>query len=237
LHGAYIHLGLLWGTSHFHWVLDVLPRLGIVERFHELRDIPIILPTGITRAQYQSLDLLNVERKRLIEFSGNHWRVEYLYFPSPIGITGNPTSFAVQWLRQRFASNGVGHKRVYISRKDTGSRRISNETDLVKELTPLGFEVAYLGDMVFSDQVKLFGEASAIIAPHGAGLTNTVFSRSGTVIVEAFAPNYINGCFWALANLCGHRYGFVIGAQRDQDIQVDIERTLKLLKAMLVDRL
>jgi hypothetical protein len=30
--GAYIHLGSLWGTSHFHWVLEVLTRCAIVER-------------------------------------------------------------------------------------------------------------------------------------------------------------------------------------------------------------
>jgi len=76
--GAYIHLGSLWGTSHFHWVLDVLTRFAIVECFDELRQTPIILPKGITRAQYQSLALLGIDRKRIVEFDGSHWRVEYL---------------------------------------------------------------------------------------------------------------------------------------------------------------
>ena len=228
--GAYIHLGLLWGTSHFHWVLDVLTRFAIVERFDELRQTPIILPKGITRAQYQSLALLGIDRKRIVEFEGSHWRVEYLYFPSFVGVTGSPTSFGVEWLRQRLlpASCG-GHRRIYISRNDASSRRIVNEADLIKELTPLGFEVACLAEMDFPHQVRLFSEASVIIAPHGAGLTNCAFTPSGAVIIEAFAPNYINGCFWALANVCGHRYGFVIGEQHNQDIKVDIKGIFDLL--------
>ncbi len=51
LEGAYIHLGLLWATEHYHWVLDILPRLSIVRRFPELRKMPIILPTGMTSSQ------------------------------------------------------------------------------------------------------------------------------------------------------------------------------------------
>ena len=124
--GAYIHLGSLWCTTHhYHWVLDVLPRFAILERFDELRQTPIILPKGITRAQYQSLALLGIDRKRIVEFDGSHWRVEYLYFPSLVGVTGNPTSFGVEWLRQRLVPASCrGHRRIYISRNDASSRRI-----------------------------------------------------------------------------------------------------------------
>ena len=233
--GAYIHLVSLWGTSHFHWVLDVLTRFAIVECFDELRQTPIILPKGLTRAQYQSLALLGIDRKRIVEFDGSHWRVEYLYFPSLVGTSGNPTSFGVEWLRQQFMPASCrGYRRIYISRNDVSSRRIVNEADLIKELTPLGFDVACLAEMDFPHQVRLFTEASVIIAPHGAGLTNCVFTPSGAVIIEAFAPNYINGCFWALANVCGHRYGFVIGEQHNQDIKVDIKGICDLLRIMAV---
>jgi capsular polysaccharide biosynthesis protein len=228
--GAYIHLGSLWCTAHYHWVLEVLPRFAILERFDELRQTPIILPKGITRAQYQSLALFGIDRKRIVEFDGSHWRVEYLYFPSLVGVSGNPTSFGVEWLRQRLVPGSCcGHRQIYISRNDASSRRILNEADLIKELTPLGFEVVCLAETDFPHQVRLFNEASVIIAPHGGGLTNCVFAPSGAVIIEVFAPNYINGCFWALANACGHRYGFLIGEQHDQDIKVDIKGILDLL--------
>ena len=70
-------------TSHFLWVLDVLTRFAIIERFDELRQTPIILPKGITRAQYQSLALLGIDRKRIVEFEGSHWQVSSGPSPAP----------------------------------------------------------------------------------------------------------------------------------------------------------
>jgi capsular polysaccharide biosynthesis protein len=94
-------------------------------------------------------------------------------------VTGKPTSFGVEWLRQRLLPASCrGHRRIYISRNDASSRRIVNEADLIKELTPLA-------ETDFPHQVRLFNKASVIIAPHGAGLTNCVFAPSGAVIIVA----------------------------------------------------
>jgi capsular polysaccharide biosynthesis protein len=114
-------------------------------------------------------------------------------------------------------------------------RRIVNEADLVKQLLPYGFEVVTLGEMSFADQVQLFREAQIIVGPHGAGFTNAVFAQPGATLIELFSPCYINGCFWALANACGHRYGFIVGTQRGEDIEVDIGKFLRLFGSMRAD--
>jgi capsular polysaccharide biosynthesis protein len=87
--------------------------------------------------------------------------------------------------------------------------------------------------MSFADQVRLFSEAEIVVGPHGGGLTNTVFSQPGTTVIEVFPPSYISGCFWALSDVCGHRYGFIVGVQRGQDIEVDISKLLRLLTSMM----
>jgi capsular polysaccharide biosynthesis protein len=87
--------------------------------------------------------------------------------------------------------------------------------------------------MPFADQVRIYGEAEIIMGPHGGGLTNAVFAQPGATVIEVFLPTYINGCFPALANACGHRYGFTIGMQRGQDIEVDVGKILHLLTSMI----
>jgi hypothetical protein len=48
LPGSHIHMGLLWGTADYPWILDVLPRLAIVEQFTPRR-IPADLSAGDDR--------------------------------------------------------------------------------------------------------------------------------------------------------------------------------------------
>ncbi|MFM8719222.1 MAG: hypothetical protein ACKOFH_06780, partial [Chthoniobacterales bacterium] len=47
--------------------------------------------------------------------------------------------------------------------------------------------------------------------PHGAGLTNLVWSGAGTKVAELFAKEYINACYWLIADMLGQNYAFAIG--------------------------
>jgi capsular polysaccharide biosynthesis protein len=229
LRGGHIHMTPLWGQAHYHWVMDVLPRLAIVDQHPALQSLPLVLPSSLTPAQCDSLKLLGIPSDRIVKFDGRHWTVDELYYPSGFGITGNPTKAAVRWLRERFAPSVSLTRRLYVSRRDVTVRRIVNESDLVEKLLPLGFEIVNCGALSFSEQVKLFSEAAIIVGAHGGGLTNMVFAQPGSSIIEVFPPKYINGCFWALANACGHSYAYTIGTQREQDIEVEVEKVLALI--------
>jgi hypothetical protein len=59
--------------------------------------------------------------------------------------------------------------------------------------------------------VRLFAEATHILAPHGAGLTNLVFCRPGTAVCELQMDAYVHWGFRGLAALRRLRYGCVLG--------------------------
>jgi hypothetical protein len=235
LRGDYIHFVSLWWPSHFHWLLDVLPRLSIVEQFERLRRMPFLVPTGLTHQQRESLELLGIKSDQLIELNGN-FNIERLYYPSTLSLSGNPTPTAVRWLRERFASRSRAQKKLYVSRRDASTRRIVNEDDLVRELVPFGFEVVSLVKMRFSEQIHLFSDAAIILGPNGAGLTNSLFAPPGATVVELFSRNYVNGAIWALANVCGHKYGLLVGPHHAQDIEVDIGKLLRLLHLLGISK-
>jgi len=53
--------------------------------------------------------------------------------------------------------------------------------------------------MTISEQIQLFKSANIIVAPHGAGMTNMLWTRSGTSVVQfPMNPNTDN-CFGYLA--------------------------------------
>jgi hypothetical protein len=82
------------------------------------------------------------------------------------------------------------------------------------------------------------------VAPHGAGLANLVFAPPGAGVVELFARDYVNECFWALATTVdGLRYRYLVGdgspsrPRRNggvaSDIRADPPQVLRLLGELM----
>lgn len=74
------------------------------------------------------------------------------------------------------------------------SRRITNYAELSSNLTStwpgVVVDEEYMESLPFHAQAAFFVEHDVIVAAHGAALTNAVFVRHGTIVVECFPPNY-----------------------------------------------
>jgi hypothetical protein len=75
-------------------------------------------------------------------------------------------------------------RRVYISRRLATARRVINEESVISVLQEFGFQPVCLEQMAFEEQINVFRGSDVIIGPHGAGLANIVFSKSGTTLIE-----------------------------------------------------
>jgi capsular polysaccharide biosynthesis protein len=60
-----------------------------------------------------------------------------------------------------------------------------------------GFEIITPGDMSVEEQIAAFRNAEIIVGPHGAGLANLVYCRSGggTRVIELAQMSYVAGFF------------------------------------------
>ncbi len=113
-------------------------------------------------------------------------------------------------------------KRIYISRDDARLRRVANEAGVMDTLRLLGFERVILKGMPIARQVRLFRDAEAVVAPHGAGLAHIAWCRPGTRIVEIFpSPDGALGParnatdnFWLISRLRGLDYSAHLGGPR-----------------------
>ena len=95
---------------------------------------------------------------------------------------------------------------LFIRRGNTQQRRLLNEDDAIAALAPLGFVGVTLDQLGVAEQIRLIANARAIVAPHGAALTNTVFCEPGTQILELFASVYRDTSFAAIARHCNLVY-------------------------------
>jgi len=65
-----------------------------------------------------------------------------------------------------------------------------------------------------NDTMRIFHSAVMVVGPHGAGLSNIVFSQPGTYVIEGVCNNpHINLCFQRLAVVLGHHWHGVISRQ------------------------
>ncbi len=96
-------------------------------------------------------------------------------------------------------------EKIYISRRFS-SRSLENEEGIERQLVNNGFEIVHLENMPWLTQIKTFQNAKVIVAPHGAGLSNLVFTKPGAQLVELTNGYHYNRCFEWVCHVAGHDY-------------------------------
>ena len=82
-------------------------------------------------------------------------------------------------------------KKIYIRREEANYRKIINEADLIDKLRNKGFEVINPHHFEILEQMKIFSNAELIISPHGSNLSNIIFCKQGTKVIE-ISPSFNN---------------------------------------------
>jgi capsular polysaccharide biosynthesis protein len=232
-------------VSYYHYLVDVLPRLALLE---ELEVVPekLYVPASLSHQQ-QVLELLGISSERVIDADVvRHLQAETLVVPGLPDSDLKTPPWVVSFLRERLLpspAQRVAGRRLYVTRgRRRGSRIVTNEDDVLTALEPRGFTVTDPGQLPVAEQIRAFAEAEWIVAPHGAALTNLAFASPGASVVELLAPDYVQGCYWKISQCVqGVEYRYLVGEGRaprgrmdgvDSDITVDVDALLHLLDGL-----
>ena len=74
--------------------------------------------------------------------------------------------------------------KIYIRREDANYRKILNEGDLISKLRKQDFDIINPQHFEILEQMKIFSNAEVIISPHGSNMSNIIFCKKGTKIIE-----------------------------------------------------
>jgi hypothetical protein len=191
--------------NYYHWLIEELP---LVLRTHEIAP--------------QSTLIVNVNgRTRKHDQVANHLGMDLISAPITISIghhimpgRANDSWFIHPRDQVRLTEFGrsltenldvFGKDRVYVSRRNS-SRSIPEESQLEDLLRAEGFFIAHLENMSWTDQVSLFQGARVVVGPHGAGLSNLVFTPTGATVIELTNGYHYNRCFEWITHIAGHKY-------------------------------
>ena len=207
----------LSGHNYFHWMVDVLPRLELLRRSHRFSEIDWFW-INHPQAEFQQTTLrcLGIPAHQILAADLHPFiQAEHLIAPSFPGHLGWVEPWALEFLRQQFlplvSPKSPSYERIYITRRNAHHRRLLNEPAVLELLEPLGFRTVELESLALTEQISLFAQAKIILAPHGGGLTNTIFCAPETVVIEFVAPSYIRHYYWAISHHLGLHHYFVTG--------------------------
>ena len=89
--------------------------------------------------------------------------------------------------------------------------------------------------MSVKDQAAAFAHAELIVAPHGGALTNLMFCREGTKVVELLSSKYPNPCYRNLCGIAGLPYIGIIGNSQKSESTSDLSDSSGVIETSLED--
>lgn len=228
-------------SNYYHTLIDNLPRLLALNRppYSTLDEIKLLCPGSLTSMEKYFISKLAPDNLRVVTV--DRWR---LYKLEKTLLTPFKTQkFAgylperyVQAFREKVLPNRPSKQqhRLFISREKANTRLVENQQELQDKLHAFGFQTIILEELTPAQQVELFYDAEAVVAAHGAGLTNLLFSPHLKVL-ELFPTWYLIPHFYYLSKSLDHHYTYLCGKTEYRNIRsfsVDIPKVLRLLKQL-----
>lgn len=218
--------------NYFHWLVDTLPTA----RFINWDDYDYILAPNCRRYHELSYEALGIPSEKIIPLEHEtHYEVEQLSHIPRGGVALVPDE-AVQYLRDLFGVAPCPHpsRKLYLSRNDGWRRRITNEDEVLSALEPYGYEHVVIGKRSIKEQAELFSQASHVVGPHGAAMTNLVFSGRQTKLMECFSGTFMFPHFYHLCATLGQPYlaHWTENPTDAPDGPIDLESFLPLIEQM-----
>ena len=235
----YNRIVLLWShhwSTYYHWLIDVAPKIAAAKTYFgsEVDKVTFVYPRLLTSYETETIEMLGIGLDQFIN-------------PHDIGkVKGNQifalplqgwcaVSPRIHQFRQALILSGCPRRRIYVSR--SGRRRIVNERALFSMLEAHGFEFIPDVSRSLADQIELFGSATHIVSPHGAGLSNILWSQDHSKILELASSSYSPDYFINLASVLGLRHDrLCFGAKSShwsnsaEDFLVDVDLIDRFLR-------
>ena len=240
LGGRSLILASTGGDSYFHWMTDVLPRVRLInEAGFEINSFDHFIINKLEAGyQKETLDYLKIPLKKIREIGTkpSGYLCEHAVLPSLPSFPGAVPPETIHYVRSIVPETSVQKGvKLYIERGKSKRRRIPEEGRIIDWLKMQNFRIIDCGEMSVKDQAAAFAHAELIVAPHGGALTNLMFCREGTKVVELLSSKYPNPCYRNLCGIAGLPYIGIIGNSQKSESTSDLSDSSGVIETSLED--
>lgn len=114
--------------------------------------------------------------------------------------------------------------------KQTIIDQVRKEKSLFKKKVNVDVSIEYFENHSFSQQVQIVQKADVIVAPHGAGLSNLIFAKKDTPVLEVFSFLYYGTPFRAVAQVFGLKHSTMMSEPEEAAFLNCLNETAQSLK-------
>jgi capsular polysaccharide biosynthesis protein len=248
-------LNLVQGASsqnYFHWLIDILPKIFICSKNYKISQINYFYLSQLTKSQIESLKLIGIKKSKII--NSKKYRhiegeriiaVDHPWYKKGVVHDYSHTipKWIILWLKNKFIKYKKKFKcskKIYIDRSESKFKhcQIINDKEVDSFLKTNGFKKYKVGKLSFAKQIFLFWNAKFIIGAHGAALTNLVFCRTGTKVIEVRPENHPGKNYQRISKVNKLKY-FLLKTEKIKkkdknkgDIYLSINRLAKKLSKL-----
>ncbi len=258
-----MHLMHEYASNYFHALVELIPRLIIMESAGIDVSVPLLLQEELHENITFAISIFkNPDRKIVLLKNNSLFECEKLVFSSDVSSVQDvykrarlPTETRIDVNTLYFVRETViarilpshscdeGSRALIYVKRGTRARGIKNESEIESALRPLGFACISVEMLSFEQQVHLFNNASIIVAPTGASLTNMLWCKEGTKVCVLAAEHVAMPLeIWhQLGDIAGCDTSICLGQHGDADqnptihssYSIEIDRLKGIVQALL----
>lgn len=232
--------------NYYHFNLESLARLCLINTMKEYDDVPILIDEVIQWIPqlYEELLLLNEGKRKIYFLKSRHsYNIKKLIYISklifiPLNIK-NPykpvykdlviKDLAVKLIHHNLSLSNSINRRLFISRKDSWNPRLKNTDEIEGIFKEFGYEFIFPGQMSFEEQRRIFSQAEYIAGATGAAFTNLLFANKRATLICIVPQISQVPCYSNISGILGQKYYFIDAVYErsifDQDNNTIYENT------------
>lgn len=196
-------------SEHYgHWVPEFLFRLVHLVQRPGFEALPILIDAGMPISHREFLQrvvpntVIEVPAHAAIRCAQLVVIGPSTFFPVhltpdsevPLQAIGPFSPASLRFLRERVLATmppvARSDRKIYLSRRASTWRLLTNELDVASLLHDHGFEIVFPQDLTFEQQVRLFQESAAIVGANGSAWINLIFARPDVKALVLSQPEF-----------------------------------------------
>ncbi len=208
------------GTNYFHFLFDIISRLKLFSQIINFTEVDYFYIQGREKWQINLLREFDIPETKILDcneyrhiaaskiLAVDHPWYELGYFQHEIK---NMPEWVIYFLRTKFINLGKKiecKKKIFIDRSDSkfSHCKLTNNDEIKNFLFQKGFQSFEISKLNFFEQVFLFKNAEVIISPHGAALSNIIFSNSNLSLIELIPKSHPSKKCERISKILGFNY-------------------------------
>lgn len=201
--------------NYYHWMVDLLPRLLLIIKagIPDFKDRDIILHNFKAKYEEDTLRLLGIKENKIVRIKPfqlihskdliiSDFLLSYAHSPFPIWKKHLLDDFKDMILTPQKTT----YNKLYLLRGKQKRRCLIGEERLVDMLLGYGFHIVDPQLLTVEEQINVLAGAEVVVALHGAALTNIIFCKTNTLIIELRSNNKPPEFFSEIAKTCSLRF-------------------------------